>query len=203
MSRAAKPGYLDYLPASYQVLGPQQDSHLSQRLVTAPASATTNHPAVRFSVRTPNVRCRTRVSLILEPLSVTDTSQQIFNSNTIILAATQPAGAANLWVCEREYSGSGAQQASPVDNVVGTGNSPITIPTDVRLWGYSFEIETNGQELFGVFVPPDIGSAPTSASSWILSVRYESVNRLSDEEWNQFVGQQFSRVLPEGGVTLT
>lgn len=192
-----QPGYPDFLPASYQVLGPEQDAALDRILAINPATQTTVHPAAKFFVRTPNVRCRTRVTVFLVPDSITTADDPDANVNTTIIAGT-----GTLWVCEREL-GLGVVKQVPVDNVVGTGAAPLAIPTDTRLWGYSFEIETNGQELAGVFTPPNTAAAPTSSSKWHVSCRYESVQRLSDQEWNQFLGQYGIRVSPDLGAVLS
>jgi hypothetical protein len=180
----AKPGYPAFRPASYQVLGPEQDRALDRVIVTNPGVQTTTTPAVSFRVRTPNVRCRTRVSLFLLPDTLTAGDDPKTQLNTTVIA-----GAGTLWVAELDYSRSGVSSGAPTRNAVGTGAAPLAVPTDARLWGYSFEIETNGQELMGVFTPPNTAAAPASSSKWHLTVRYESVQRLTLEEWNQFLGQ--------------
>lgn len=195
MTVANKPGYLAYLPGSYQVLGPEQDQGLHKILATAPASASDNDGPVEFWVKTPNVRCRTRVAFVLEPDDVAVDPNAV--ANTVILDGT-----GLLWVVEKERTRAGKPQTSPVRNVVGTGAAPLAIPTDTRLWGFVFELETNGQELYGQFTPPAIIETPASASKWNLIVRYESVERLSDEEWNQFRGRYGARVNPEKGQVL-
>ena len=201
MTQNAKPGYPAYLPSSYQVIGPEQDPHLTQLLVTAPKAATTQHPTARFWVRTPNVRCRTRVSLSLELFDSSVDPNDADNSQ--ILKSPQDPGVGTLWVAEMEMTRGGAPKWAVVRNVVGTGDAPLSIPTDAHLWGYTFEVETNGQQLYGVFVPPDIGAAPIGPSKWFVSVRYESVQRLSSEEWNQMLQRYKVSVQPEGGVTLS
>jgi hypothetical protein len=199
-----KPGYPGFQPSSYQVIGPDQEPALSRLIVTGPASATTVHPTVRFTVRTPNLRCRTRVSLTLE---ITDTPTNTSDADSGLVLATaaqqQAASAGTLWIAQREYTKSGVVVPSVVANVVGTGNAPLAIPTDSQLWGYSVETETNGQELYGRFVPPDLGAGNVHTIRWCLAVRYESVNRLGDEEWNQLRQQYRLIVMPEGGVTLS
>lgn len=196
-----KPGYPYYLPASYQVLGPEQDQALDKVLATNPASAADNDGNVQFWVKTPNVRCRTRVAIVLEPDDVAVDPNN--DPSTVILESSGglPVGG-SLWVAEKERTRNGRPQTSPVRNVVGTGATPLAIPTDPRLWGYVFEIETNGQELYGQFVPNPIKVDPASASKWHLVVRYESVVRLSDEEWNQFKGRAGIRIAPEEGMVL-
>lgn len=191
----AKPGYMSYLPASYQVLRPEQDSALTQILVTSEAEQQENGTIVEFFVKTPNVRCRTRVALVLEP-DVTSEVDVRNDLNTVILDGT-----GTLWVAELERTASGgAKRRSPVRNVVATGAAPLAVPTDARLWGYAFEVETNGQELYGQFNPAAIALDPAAASKWLVAVTYESVERLTDEEWNQFLGQYGVYVNPTGGI---
>lgn len=189
-----QPGYLAYLPASYQVLGPKQDQSLDQIIASAGAQAADFGDAeATFSVKTPNVRCRTRVSLVLEPDDVAvDPNTEL---NTVILSGT-----GTLWVAEHERTRSGRPQMSPVRNVVSLGGTPVAIPTDTRLWGFSFETETNGQELYGRFHPPAVKVAPAAASFWHIIVRYESVERLTKEEWAQFKMQYGLRIYPEKGL---
>lgn len=190
-----QPGYPAYLPASYQFLGPEQDQLLDQIIaINAGANVSPSGPAL-FWVKTPNVRCRTRVSLVLEPDDVD------VNPNTTSTAGFISTGG-TLWVAEHERTRAGNPQVSPVRNVIGTSVAPQAIPTDPRLWGFVFEVETNGQELYGRFLPSPIPSEPLSATKWHLIVRYESVERLSDEEWSQFQGRYGCRVSPEGGLVV-
>lgn len=190
-----KPGYLAYQPGSYQVLGPEQDQLLDQILVVVPDSEEDNGTIVEFIVKTPNVRMRTRVSVVLEPDDVSVNPNT--TSNGVICD-----GKGTLWVCEKERTRAGRPQGSPVNNVVGTGAAPHAVPTDARLWGHSFELETNGQELYGQFNPPATVADPASAAKWHLIVRYEAVVPLSMEEWNQLRSRYGIRVMPEGGITL-
>lgn len=191
-----QPGYLAYLPSSYQFLGPEQDQLLDQIICSNPANAADNDGFAEFWVKTPNVRCRTRVSFVLEPNDVSVDPNTALN--TVILDGT-----GLLWAAEHERTRSGRPQMSPIRNVVGTGATPLAIPTDTRLWGFTFEVETNGQELYGQFTPPAIKDTPAAASLWHILVRYESVQRLSDEEWNQFKQRYGLRIAPEKGLVLT
>lgn len=186
-----KPGYLAFLPGSYQVLGPEQIHTLDQYLDRCAAGNVDASGVVEFWVETPNVRARTRVNIVLTPVSGQN-PQTTANTTVIGTAAT-------LWVCEKEKARDQRVQSSPVKNVVGTGAAPLAVPTDTRLWGYSFEIETNGQELYGRFTPPASAGAGAPAHSWHIIVRYEAVVPLSAEEWRQFKQRQYVRVVPDGG----
>jgi hypothetical protein len=178
-----QPGYLAYQPSSYQSWGPEDDQSLDQLIAVMPkAAVAVDGVTGEFFVSTPNVRCRTRVALVLEPIGTGGTFNTSANANTAILGGDP----GTLWICERERTRAGKPSPSPVRNVIGTGAAPIAVPTDDRLWGFALELETNGRDLYGRFVPPDVKADPTSASQWHVIVRYESVERLSNEEWQQF-----------------
>lgn len=179
-----RPGYGQnpYLPPSYQVVGPDQVPALTAQLAILPGDVTTVHPAIRFEVVTPNVRVRTRVELSLEPAQA-ETTDVDASAYTVMEGV-----GSTLFVAERAVSRTSKRRAPTVRNVVGTAAAPLAIPTDTRLWGYAFEVETNGQILTGVFTPSNQPAA-APAGAWWLSVRYESVERLSDVEWQQFLQQ--------------
>lgn len=185
-----KPGYPAFQPASYQVVGPEQDPSLDKILCRAPAGETTDTPSIVFLVATPNVRMRTRVAISLEPVGTTvNVDAQAY---TAVVAA-----AADLWVASKTLSRGPRVKAPPTRNIVGTAAAPLAIPTDTRLWGYEFELETAGELLRGYFVPP-ASDAGSPGYTWRVQVRYEAVGaRLSAEEWNQFRGQYGLTVDPE------
>jgi hypothetical protein len=211
MRRGPKPNYLDWRPPNYQVLGPEQEETLDRILVTYPDDQGTTMdplPTARFWVRTPQVRCRVRVVVFAKP----DQPAGVGNPTaadpdadpiTDMYVANVSGELGLLWVAEHERGNGSGLKASPVRNVVGTAAAPLSIPTDARLWGYAFEVETNGTELYGEFTPPNnaVGGA-LCPSRWHVVVRYESVVPVSDEEWNQFLGKQFLRVSPQEGVTV-
>jgi hypothetical protein len=193
MSIANQPGYRAFLPGSYQVVGPGDVPDLDKILCTGPAGATVNQPPIDFVVKTPNVRCRTRVAITLEPqgASAVDVDTQPYTTFA-------DNGPATLWVAAKTISRGARRKSIPTRNVVGTGAAPLSIPTDARLWGYEFEIETAGEELHGRFVPPTTVGAPAEGYTWRVQARYESVVRLSDQEWNQFLGRFGVWISPEG-----
>jgi hypothetical protein len=191
--REPKPGYGSYLPGSYQLVGPREDQALSVVLAVAAAGATTNNPSIPFHVRTPNVRVRTRVVVVYEPIG-----SSVDVDSALYTAALASAG--SLWVALKTGTRSNRTKNPPTRDIVGTGASPLAVPTNTRLWGYDFEVETNGEELLGVFVPPDC-AAGNPGGQWTLAVFYESVERLSKEEWNQFV--QGYGIEPLAPVALT
>lgn len=207
----AKPGYLEYRPPSYQVLGPEQDDQLDRILVTYPDSQGTNvaadERAVRFWVRTPQVRCRTRVVVFAKADQPALGNPQPVDPDVDTIGIMYEIGGSppecTLWVVEHERGNGDGVKAAPVRNVVGTGAAPLPIPTDTRLWGYAFEIETNGTELYGVFVAPNnVIEGAAAPSKWHVAVRYESVIPVGTEEWNQFLGRQLLRVQPPQGIVI-
>jgi len=180
-----KPGYFaPWQPGSLQVLGPESDPSLSKTIVVNPATQSTVHPAIDFTVKTPNVRMRVKVSLTLEPAAASSVNVDT-DANTTVIAA-----AGTLWASLKGRTLNSNRRQSPAANVVGTGAAPLSVPTDTRLWGYTFEAETNGEEIFCHFTPPNTAAAPAAASVWVASVRYEAVGaRLSKEEWESFRSQ--------------
>lgn len=206
----AKPGYLEFRPPSYQVLGPEQESTLDRILATYPSDTGTTlapPPESRFIVRTPQVRCRVRVSVFAKPdqpaLGNPTLADPDVDPVTDMYAVDGTGRMGLLWVVEHERGNGSGTKASPVRNIVGTGAAPLSIPTDARLWGYTFELETCGTELYGVFVPPNNALAGAlTTSRWHVTARYESVVPVSDEEWNQFLGKQLLRVSPQDGVIV-
>jgi hypothetical protein len=209
----AKPGYLEFRPPSYQVLGPEQESTLDKILATYPSDVQTTRTAdertVRFWLRTPQVRCRCRLSVFAKPDQpflgnppLADPTVDPISDMYEPFVVAQP-GVASLWVSEVERGNGPGVKASPVRNIVGTGGTPLIIPTDVRLWGYTFELETNGTELYGVFVAPNNANPALTTSRWHAVARFESVVPVSDEEWNQFLGKNLLRTSPQEGIEVT
>jgi hypothetical protein len=196
MGAPEKPGYLAYQPDSYQVLNSERDSSLDKILAAYPAAATTAQPLIVARVRTPNLRMRTRLCFALVPLADVTIDPNVALTTSILIAAT-----GSLWLATRQRAQDNTRQSVPTRNLTGTKSPPLAIPTDPGLWGYEWEGETNGQEIYCSFKPPRAKVGNTVAAAWHLCVNYEAVQRLSAEEWNQ-MRQRYGIVVGEP-VVLT
>jgi hypothetical protein len=174
-------GYPDYQPDSYQLLRGVEFTALDKLIATYPAAATTAQPTITFHVRTPNVRMRTRVALVLVPVADTtiDTDSAL---NTTILDAGFPG---SVWGANVQQLHENTRKSVPTMNVAGTKAAPVSIPTDAGLWGWEGQWETAGDDLLFRFVPPRAKAGNTVAAAWHVVVSYEAVQRLSAEEWQQ------------------
>lgn len=196
LDRTSTPGYMKYAPATYQVYGPDEDFTLDKVIALMPAGGAQG-PLTEFWVKTPIVRCRTRVVVFVEPVLAGAGSVDVKSQVNTTVLGTLPT----LWVVEQVVSKGDKRAYPPVRNIVGTGAAPLAIPTDSRLWGYAFELETAGTDLYArLQLQPLSGASPTSAN-WRVQVRYESVERLTQAEWSRFLGQMGLRVANEGQVT--
>lgn len=173
------PHYPAFRPACFQQVGPKDDPALTALLVDYQGEGDDSGEA-RFRVRTPNVNLLTRVTLILQPNNGEGLNTAADDSDEII----DPAGdLPALWVASRMPAfGVSGSQTPPVRDVVATRPAPQGIPTNVGLWGFDFSLQTFGEELYGVLA---IASRPLGLAQWRINVQYNSVERLSLEEWER------------------
>jgi hypothetical protein len=135
-----------------------------------------------FEIRVPDVKCRVRVDFAIEAATNADQMQAQYVS---VLGDAR----LQLWAALRAHPQSETQWPSnpPVQNIAGTGLAPIVIPTDLRLWGFGFELETAAKDIAGWV--RTVPGAEASAFRLHLIVRYNSLERMSPEEWKQLVGR--------------
>lgn len=181
-------GYGNWLTPRYQTLGPSEDPSLDRLIMIVGSGepepfTTRNSP---FEVLTPDVKARTRIVLAIEPFPGTDIDQDE-DPITDLLNDQRLRLWLNLRTAVRPQVG-GTPRIPPTRNLAGTGTTPIAWPTDVRLWGWEMEIETAGQNIRGA-VGLDGLNSPVNGYFVHLIVRYNSVERLSDEEWKQFTSR--------------
>lgn len=179
-------GYANYLPPGYQSWGPDQDPDLDRLLINGDASV--GEASCEFYVTTPDVKCRTRITLALIPAP--GTGLDVF-ADPFTDMVSNPG---QLWLAMLMRSRAGAIARSPVRNLVGTRTTPQAIPTDPGLWGFDFELETVGQDVRGVLSQE--WEADEVAGQWRCQVRYNSLERMSAEEWAQLVGRGGLRATP-------
>lgn len=183
-----RPGYgSPYAPATYQRWGPAQDPALEAILVRVGAGEEPPGGTVlqEFRVLTPSVKARTRVAIMLVPRQSTPADVLNDTNTATLLGMTADL---NVWSITRSIHPT-QRPSIPTANIVAAGGSPLRIPTDDRLWGYEFEVETAGDELIGhLFL--DFDPEPQQEShEWRLSVTYASVDPMSAEEWAQLISR--------------
>lgn len=180
-------GYGNYTTPRYQSFGPKEDKSLDRVLLSIGDAGVDEERYSPFEIIVPDVKCRVRVDFAIEAGGSGDI---MMAENTLVLGA---AGL-RLWAALRarpqsESAGSGQAfgTSPPVQNLVGTGGAPLAIPTDTRLWGYGFEVETAAEDIAGwVRTVPGAEAGPFRLH---LIVRYNSLERMSPEEWKQLVGR--------------
>lgn len=166
----------------YQRYGPQDSADLDRAIIFVGA-ATAPSASSAFEIRIPDVKCHLRVVLALSQASgaAIDPAQAVHTGVT-------GANTATLWVASRSQLKAefNANLLPPTRNIVGTGATPLTIPTDTRLWGYEFEIETAAETLRGLLAVTG-GAAATAAYRWHLQAYYQSVEMVTDDEWIKMI----------------
>jgi hypothetical protein len=192
--RAGQAGTFE--PWTVQRVESDVDWALDKVLCSYPAAQTVAaQAAIPVRVTTPNVRMRTRVSFVLTPTGASLIDVEA-SANTAIL---DPAAPGSLWVSLEQRLHSSGRKLVPVQDVVGTGGSPVPVPTNTRLWGVSFEIETAGDQLLCLFTPPQSKAGNTDTGEWHVVLAYEAVQRLSEEEWAEF-RSKYSLTCPDPKV---
>lgn len=166
----------------YQRYGPQDSPDLDRPILFVGA-ATNPSASVPFEIKVPDVKCHVRAVLAISQASGT-----AIDPKAAVHTGVTGTNATTLWVCtlsqlKAEFN---ASLLPPTRNVVGTGAAPLAIPTDTRLWGYEFEIETAAETLRGLLAVS--GAAPATLQyRWHLQVYYQSIEMLSDIEWKKMV----------------
>ena len=175
-------GYGNYTTPRSQSFGPEQDKSLDRVLLSVGDEGIDEEIYSPFDIAIPDVKCRVRVDFAIDGMTVADYMQA---QSTSVLG---DAGL-QLWCALRSkaQAESNASAVPPVQNLVGTGNTPINFPTDTRLWGYGFEIESASQFIGGWV--RTVPGAEANAFRLHLIVRYNSLERLSAEEWFQLIGR--------------
>lgn len=157
-----------------QRLGPQQDPNLDRVIASVGTNVLAAPVTCPFEIRIPDPSVQVRIALAIAPKTAIITDA---NVNTASLGTT----GATLWATLRSRAVSNQPQYIPTRNIVGTGAAPLVIPTDLRLWGWEFEVTTVGQNVRGELTVT-AGTA-TAAYEWHLIAEYASVEPMSDAEW--------------------
>lgn len=195
------PGYgTEFLPPNYQQIGHREWENLSKILVRYDNALPVIATGVVFArVVTPSVRCRTRLTLVLDVIEENPaiSGDPVATDNTSRVGLTPPT----LWVASQVRPKSRSRYFSPVRNIVGTRTAPLTIPTDVGLWGYDINVETFGEQ---VWTRLNINSAGINQVEWKLLVQYASLQPLTDVEWQKAIGGIGGiMVSPENGIRIS
>jgi hypothetical protein len=190
----------EYLPPSNQQLGHRDWEQLSKILVRYDnALPVVASGVVVARVLTPSVRCRTRLTLILDNIEELPgaAADPVTTDNTTRVGLTPPT----LWMASQVRPKSRSRYFSPVRNLVGTRTAPLTIPTDVGLWGYDLQTETFGEQ---IWTRLNVTSAGINNVEWKLLVQYASVTPLTDTEWAKAIaGIGGIMAQPENGIRIS
>lgn len=199
------PGYGPdtFLPSSYQQIGPKQLDKLQAVLARYENGQPVNLVGeIHAMARTPSVRCRTRLTWVMENLrQPPDTytgggGDPKFNDSTTARGAAPPT----LWAASIVPTRSLARAPSPVRNLVGTRGAPLSIPTGPELWGFDLNVETFGEVIFSKF---NVLNAGLNRVQWTLVAQYASVERLTAEEWQQAISNIGIFPSIEAGLTIS
>lgn len=157
----------------------------AQQLATYPGASASSFYA-KFRVPILNVRTRINTRILSE-------------YETQGMPGSGDAGAPILYSAEGLWSAIRTKTPRrgamvPLRNVVGTFAAPLVFPTDTALYGYEFTVEEVGgdddgqvaRELFGEWVGVGSVSKTAPGRTWI-SVTYQSVYPVTDDEWAQVV----------------
>ncbi len=179
--------------AIYQSWGPDEDVRLDKVLFAATAINLTVNQDARFVVRTPSVRCNLRLALLVAMAKAT--SNDPAGSGLAPLSFDNATGYAlatnQLWICKRAHYRTGGWDV-PTADVVGTRPAPQIIPVNSGLYGFEIEIQTSGEELYGVFTVPALSAvdgitpqSPGNGKDWHIVARYSSTVPLTEAEYNR------------------
>jgi hypothetical protein len=169
---------------SYQRVTLLEDRNLDQIIADIGDASTFATQFARFQVKVPDCRCRTRVVVAIGA----GPGAAIFDPNNAehtVLTNTQTA---TLWMALRtRIDDAGGARYTPTRNLVGTGLAPLAIPTDTRLWGWETEIETIGDDIWGVLQVTG-GAIASSPYQWHVQVGFNAVgSELTTDEWEKFM----------------
>lgn len=162
----------------------------TRTLVTFQSASHNSGVYALFRVSVPDPRLRVKVSLLFIPVAGSD-PQQIYN-------------AANVWLYEVEYDGSGVSgNTIPCTNIEGAKGGVSPIPAANGLQGYSREFVTAADAVEGYI--QCFGDAPSGTpmiGSWVLQVTYSPQSvRFTDREWDEITRSANAQIL-QGPVVV-
>lgn len=181
----------------FQRWGPDENRDLD-RVILSVGNATAPSASCPFELRAPDVKVRTRVVLAIEQ---GNTGAAPIDPVSAGPSGVVGANAFALWLAGRQrlFASGFPFLLPPTRNLVGTAGSPLTIPTDARLWGFEVEFETAGEEIYGVLSVSDAAPA-TRPYRWHLITNFESVDMLTPAEWQKITERAG---ITRGDLTLT
>jgi hypothetical protein len=174
----------------FQSWGPDEENRLDRILAVSPNAPLTVNQDARFVIKTPHVRCNLRLAVFVARLATdADPIGSIGNYLDFDSGTGYVFGLNALWICSRaHYRGGGA--LVPTKDVVGTRDAPLIIPTNKGLYGFEVELQTSGEELFGILTMPfqntdtiPLVQNPTIGKDWHVACRYSSTVPLTAEEY--------------------
>lgn len=142
---------------------------------------------IPFKIPTPDARVQVRAGITISPNVPGPAIPYDVTFGGLILTG--------LWLAAGIYDEAG--QLIPVTNLVGTRSSPLSIPTDTDLMGYSETLLTDADEIMGeLTVESSTGEIGTLRQRWELVTRYQPVSGalFSEREWQQIVARCQPRV---------
>lgn len=148
-----------------------------------------------FYIRTPQVQCRCLIHIGMEFAQSSQFDPRIVRSDSSAFNA-----GATLWLAHlAELSGRG-RAPSPIENIRGTVDAPVQIPTDRGLWGHKIETQSAGGLIYGDLIIPI--QTPDADCAWWLTVEFQGADPMSEREWRALVGGVTVQV-PGGPTKVT
>jgi hypothetical protein len=148
-----------------------------------------------FVIRTPEVRCRVRVTIMLAPLTFPpgatgDVVDRIWNGHTAPGASL--FGGTQLWVAKRDEPGRHSGESLPVENIVGSYASYRPGP-DPGCLGFTFDFESCNDEVWGRLHVD--ASAMTFSGVWVLRASIVGFQGVTPVEWDRVTSRFEARVV--------
>jgi len=134
-----------------------------------------------FFIRTPQVQCRCLIHIGVE----FDQGYQ-FNPLTTRSDSSGFNAGATLWLAHLAELSGRARAPSPIENIRGTADAPVQIPTDRGLWGHKVETQSAGGLIYGDLIVPI--QTPDAGCAWWLTVEFQGTDPMSDQEWREQIG---------------